>query len=166
MIIEFPMFYLLCAKLQRGRGAGLAMPWSLGVYAFLCVRPPSVHRRTAVFCVGTQLFTMASPPLPTFSALLSAFCGSNHCFDLGWPHINVKCRQRLVAHPHWAGSLPPTPHHCALSFAFGCKPGGAHTPRLGSAIRMCEHLVLYVQGIRMHAEVAIRPECTPRWFRK
>ena len=95
-----------------------------------------------------------------------AFCGSNHCVDLGWPHINVKCRQRLVAHPHWAGSLPPTPHHCALSFAFGCKPGGAHTPRLGSAIRMCEHLVLYVQGIRMHAEVAIRPECTPRWFRK
>jgi hypothetical protein len=35
---------------------------------------------------------------------------------------NVKCRQRLVAHPHWAGSLPPTPQHCALSFAFGCKP--------------------------------------------
>ena len=94
------------------------------------------------------------------------FCGSNHCVDLGWPHINVKCRQRLVAHPHWAGSLPPTPHHCALSFAFGCKPGGAHTPRLGSAIRMCEHLVLYVQGIRMHAEVTIRPECTPIWFRK
>ena len=51
-----------------------------------------------------------------------AFCGSNHCVDLGWPHINVECRQRLVAHPHWAGSLPPTPHHCALSFAFGWCP--------------------------------------------